>query len=76
VASDFDLAETEDLIEALLARFDHAAFVGMQTDNPTAGKIMIRRRWRGNSHTCMGLCADAAETIRADYTDRSVDSAD
>ena len=65
--SELPLVPTDDLVEELLSRFDHAAFVGLTAmtteeseDDETVG---IRRSWKGNSHTVMGLLADSERRI-------------
>jgi hypothetical protein len=70
VAQDLELVETEDLIEALMRRFDHSVFVGMAVGVGSPQAIEIRRRWVGNSHTCMGLASDVGQAIWSDYQKR------
>lgn len=53
---DLQLLPTDDLINALIARFDHAVFSGMKT-GLNDGKHLTLRRWTGNSATCSGLCS-------------------
>ena len=78
--SDLDLASTDALIEELSRRFDHGALVmariltGDLEAGKGTGKIEYRRRWWGNTHTVMGLCADLAMTASLDLRDRCEES--
>lgn len=58
-----DLVPTQDLIVALLTRFDAAVFAGVRirTDLPETkdGPVIDTvRRWHGNTFTCVGLATD------------------
>jgi len=55
----YALVSTDDLIEELLGRFDHAAFIGMQcgVQHDTRNHAFYRR-YVGNTMTVMGLCMD------------------
>jgi hypothetical protein len=56
---DLELVPTEDLINELLTRHDHAVFAGLFT--PVDGTVQIRLRWKGNTHTCVGLATDVGD---------------
>lgn len=62
---DLSLVSTDDLTAELAGRFDHFAFIGMQT-KITANTHGYYRRWAGNSHTVTGLLFDLqTEVIKA-----------
>jgi hypothetical protein len=66
---------THDLIEELISRFDMAVFGGQKTlSAPGRGKdatdIETWRRWKGNSHMCMGLSLHMANMISSDFEDK------
>lgn len=67
---DISLTPTDELILELSKRYDHMVFVGMKVleDEPQAGQKCVnktfKRRYKGNNHTCMGLCMDYALEIR------------
>lgn len=63
---DLSLVSTDHLMTAVLHRFDHAVVVGLLTTSEKRGEHKYVRRWRGNSHTCAGLCFDVAGVIIAD----------
>jgi len=69
---DLKLLETDALLNELNSRFDHLVFVGLKTltlDTSELNRILIKRFWDGNSHTCVGLCEDLARRILRDYED-------
>lgn len=80
VAQEVALASTEELIQELMSRFDHGAFVGMKSveNKPELSeyKNMTYRRWKGNSATTQGLLFETATIIAADYMERRVDCDD
>ncbi len=63
------LASTDDLINELLARYEHGVFCALRilTDDETT----IVRRWKGNAVTCAGLGTEAAHAVLADLEQRS-----
>ena len=73
------LIPTEDLIHELLARHDHGAIallkVGMAGDDVAMGKVTKLIKWRGNSETCVGLCAYAQHRIIESYLETAEDIA-
>ena len=74
-----DLIATNDLIDALLLRYDDAVFVGM-SDRKTGGvddHRVISRRWGGDRVGCMGLItllqSNCAQQLHDQITDMSPD---
>ena len=66
MTADLSLVATDDLVEALFGRFDHATFSGMRERVGPDGSHVYIRRWMGNSHTVIGLAAHTtANVIRA-----------
>lgn len=57
---------TDDLLEELLHRFDHAIFAGMNYVDDD-GTHKCQRRWRGNSFTCAGLASDMNLVVLHEY---------
>lgn len=72
---DLDFVTTEDLLDQLAKRFDHAAFTGMLVltgdEESEEGEQRILRRWLGNTHTVAGLIEDLKVTMIRDYHERS-----
>jgi len=64
-----EMTATDDLLDELLHRFDHAMFSGAQT--PIEGENLVTRRWVGNPITCVGLAQVAAFVITADLESES-----
>ncbi|MHC4300525.1 MAG: hypothetical protein ACYS7Y_24885 [Planctomycetota bacterium] len=60
-----EFTTTDELLDELGKRFDHAMFVGM-TDT-TDKVVTTTRRWRGNHHTVVGLCADVQKLVLEDF---------
>jgi hypothetical protein len=65
-----ELATTDELINELMSRFEHAVFCGMKL--PTEDWQNINRKWKGNSHTCAGLGFQVARTVLDDFEERSI----
>jgi len=61
-------ASTEDLIDELLHRFDHAGFIGVRVAVAPKENQYVRR-WVGNDHMVMGLCADLANVALAEHVE-------
>ena len=61
--TDLDLISTDDLVDNLLTRFDHSAFVGMQMDHSGPEQHRYDKWWKGNSHTTIGLLVELESTI-------------
>lgn len=69
--SDLSLVPASDLIEALVARYDHFILMGIkvlrehQADNPreNTGTMQYTRRWAGHSLTCAGMCDDIQNKV-------------
>jgi hypothetical protein len=73
-----ELASTNDLLNELLSRFDHAVFGGMkvrplregENDTPD-GQIYEEKRVVGNTRTCQGLCFALQLMKQADFDKNS-----
>ena len=61
--TDLSVVPTGELLDAIVGRFDHAVFIGMQEQYTSDGLHAYRRRWNGNSHTCAGLSLDMASRV-------------
>ena len=68
---DVNLVPTTDLLDALLSRHEHAVFAGVQTGYGQPDQDLCRRRWKGNSHTCVGLAFDVQCSIMSRYSEES-----
>jgi hypothetical protein len=64
---DTDLSDipTDDLLVELLERHHHAGFIGGNYDEQEAS--VIRRRWKGNCHTIVGLLFDLSAEVIDEY---------
>lgn len=56
-----ELADTNDLLDELCARFDHLVFAGMKVrpdGNPESpdGQLYEKKHTKGNTRVCQGLC--------------------
>lgn len=69
-----ELASTDDLINELVHRFDHAVFCGLRC--PIDGRFEMCRRWYGNSLTCNGLANDIGITIIDEFHKNGFDVED
>jgi hypothetical protein len=56
---------TDELMEEILKRMDHGV-IGLIKIKDGDNTQQIARRWKGNSHTCCGLCANLSSTILRD----------
>lgn len=79
--TDLHFESDEDLIDELLSRYEHACFVGLKVltgDEDVTGIHQVRRRYKGNSHTVIGLLHDAQNFTHATYleTDDEPDPTD
>lgn len=77
---DLSLIATSVLIREVLARFDHAIFVGNRENDRGAATGSLRRIFKGDPHKCIGLAqhfsfaiCDAFERV---VTDKKVDRED
>jgi hypothetical protein len=65
VTHELELVSTDALVSELMSRFDHAVLVGLlDWDEDTQ---RIHRRWKGDTHTCVGLAADMERVMLVDY---------
>jgi hypothetical protein len=64
VPDKLDLISDEELIDAILARFDHAVFYGLRVE--TADGNEATRDWRGDEYVCRGLAMDMIRFINKD----------
>ena len=68
---DLSLISTDKLIEELLSRHEHAIFIGMKI--PKDNEVILIRRWKGNTHTCMGLSMDLAHCVLSHFSGTEID---
>ena len=61
-----DLVSTSDLLDAVLARFDHAIFGGMSARTIDETEQAGLQVFVGDPWFCAGLCADVSRTVLAD----------
>ena len=61
--SDLELVSDKELINELLSRCDHGAFICMKAGVKSEDNHGFRRHWIGNSHTVVGLLADLAAVV-------------
>ncbi len=62
---DLSLVETEQLIDALHARFSESAFVGRKPGVRGGSKDQVLRYWSGCSWTCAGLAESLKRAMLA-----------
>lgn len=65
MSEELALVSSDDLINELLNRYDHAVF-GAFEDLPD-GKTCYISRWKGNSGTAAGLCTKIMDSIWVDH---------
>lgn len=56
---------SDRLIEELMGRFDEGVFYGIKR---TPGAKKFKRRFKGDHHTCLGICHDLQDFIMHDLT--------
>ena len=61
---------TDELLEELLSRHDHAAFVGA-IETTVEGDVRILRRYKGNRLYVVGLCADISALVMGQWRDEN-----
>lgn len=59
---DLELISTDALLDELAARCDHMV-VACLMERTDDGEQELRRLWRGNTHTCIGLAVDVQERV-------------
>jgi hypothetical protein len=78
--TDLSLATTPELVAELFGRYDHAMFAGMAiltTDAANNGRMLVQRRWKGNTHTVVGLAHDACnEALRVWHVENRLPAED
>lgn len=55
---ELSLVPTDDLLNEIMQRHEHAIFAGMQILGGEDRRYLTRRKWVGNGATCQGLCAE------------------
>lgn len=57
---------TEQLLDEIFRRYDFNCFIGMKilTDKEDNE---YKRKWKGNTHTCCGLCDDLKEKMLQNF---------
>lgn len=68
---ELSLIDSDDLIEELFRRFDHAIFGGIKTFALQSNQVL--RHFDGNHHTCVGLAIDVIDMIRRDIREEQSD---
>ena len=58
---DLSLIPTDDLVDALKARFDNLIFLGEQKQGPTDE---WQPAWQGHATYCVGMCFDLIRAIQ------------
>lgn len=66
---DLSVIPTKELVDELVGRFDHSVFCGMQVGGAGPKDSVFRRRWKGNTHTCVGLTEDMKVTMLRHFHD-------
>lgn len=56
-----DHVSTEDLMDELIQRTDHACIILLKELNNS--KYQVLREWTGNHHMAMGLCSDMIDCL-------------
>ena len=70
--SGLEFISTDDLIDELLNRCDHGAIVLLKVGaKPDIN--LLNRRWKGNSHTAVGLLFDISQAIMEDMHEHESD---
>ena len=70
---DLELIETKVLIDELLNRFDHSAFIGMKAGIKGEESHEYEKAWLGNAHTIAGLLDDVKMRAFARFRETEVD---
>ena len=70
---DLELIPTDELIEELLDRYDHAVFNGYRTGTKGEGSSEKDIYWHGNTVTCQGLAMRAIHHINKHLDECVVD---
>ncbi len=63
--SDLALVSTDDLMDELLNRSDHGVITLMHVQSDQ--QVAIKRKWKGNTHTIVGLAVDLQRCALADF---------
>lgn len=53
---------TKALVDEILNRADHGAVVYMRVEEHEKETISVTRRWKGNTHTIIGLLTDCTQS--------------
>lgn len=51
--NELNFVSTEELLDEIFARFDHCIFAGVK---PHRDDCITKRRYKGDSTTCLGIC--------------------
>lgn len=60
-----ETVSTDDLLDELMSRFEHACFAGLKT--PNNGQPYTHRKWVGNTFAAAGLATLLATGIVSHY---------
>ena len=72
MSNDLELFSTDDLVDELLNRHDHGA-IALMKDDAKPNLNLLFRRWKGNSHTVVGLLFDISQVILEEMHEDDVD---
>jgi len=62
--NDLDLVPTSELVDELISRCDHGV-IGLFHSRKYGETVdlTVKKYWKGNEHTCLGLCTDIQNEI-------------
>ncbi len=60
----------DELLQELASRFDHMIFIGLIRWDEKKSTEKLIRRWKGNTHTCIGLAHDIQHRMMMDFEER------
>lgn len=69
MSRDLEYIPTQELIDELFARCDHAAIVGLQCGVPCndGRNTKLILRWKGNSFAIVGMASQLSNEIHREY---------
>ncbi len=70
--SELELVPTDDLIDELLNRHGHGVVCLLKVDAKPDLNLILRR-WKGNSHTVIGVMFDTAQCMMEDMHESDCD---
>jgi len=78
---DMKFISTNELLQEILSRFDHAIFIGircldMVKKEGDITRIETSRKWKGNSYTCAGMAMEIGREILENFRVREKEEDD